>query len=248
MATPFYTAPNEKSFSALIDAAVLATGKPQSLMNAVQYANLTIKECQSLGLFAPDLVEDVVTATQDNYIWTRPFLFRRLRTVKYMGSGRYPKLRLPGRYQKDEIHFYYSADNYFVFSGTSLNETLALAYYQWIYPLSYYAGLNQNTSLYSGGPYQTRQAFYDIEAFKWQYLNTAGDGYVDTLGDPTLEETYQKRAMHWLVAQWYDMILSGTKAKIWGQAGDSRGPTEYSLYKQMQAAFRTTINYESEDF
>lgn len=248
MAVPFITPTNQRSFSALIDAAILATGKPGSLTSAVQYANLSIRECQSLGLFAGDLIEDIIYPDQDAYIWYKPAFFRRARTFKYVNSCEFPKLLLPGRIQRGEFYYYYAADNYFVFKGVDDGEQIKSAIYYWSKPLGYFNQLGVNSSMFPGGPYATRLAYYDSDAEIWMYLNTAGDGYVTTTGDTTVDEARQRQALNWLSRDWYDLILSGTKAKIFGSSGDSRGPIEYSAYKQTQAMLKTTSGYESEGF
>lgn len=246
MAQPFQTPSNEKSFSGLIDAAILATGKPMSLINAVQYANMTVRECQSFGLFAQDLVEDVIYPDQDAYVWTRPSFFRRARTFKYLTADVYPKLLLPGKVQRNESWYYYAADDYFVFKGVDTGEQIASAVYYWLRPLPYYAQLGVSTSLFPGGPYATRPAYFDTLTDEWMYLNTAEDAYEAT--EPTDADARQALASNWLVKDWNDLILSGTKAKIWNQAGDPRSANEYSLYKQMQTLLRNTSGYESEGF
>lgn len=252
MANPFATPDNEQSFSSLIDDAVLATGKPMQLVNAVQYANLTVRECQALALFAPDLVEDqlLVPANQSGpYTWTVPTAtFRSLRTVKYANCCVWPELILPGRKQKGKIHYFYRADNYFVFAGAGASETIKKATYSWRKRLGYYGRLGINTTLFPGGSYSIRPAYYDGDAEKWQYLNTAQDAYIDTTGDPVVDEARQLKATNWLFSDWRDLILSGIKTKIWNAAGDPRAATEYSVYKQTQKILQNTVSYEGEGF
>lgn len=254
MALPYQTPANEKSFSGLVDAVIMATGKPGSLVNIVQYANTVVKECQSLGLFAQDMIEDAIdVAVTDNQpiIWNRPPLFRILRTVKYQNCGVYPKLMLPGRLQKDQKYYYYAADNYFVFKGTEgqfVSDQIQYAMYRWQPALGYFNQLGVNSAIFPGGPYATRPAFYDLAAAKWQYLNATNDGYVDTTGDPAVDAQRQAVSMNWLIDQWWELILSGTKSKVFAASGDPRGAAEYSIYNQLKATMKNTVQYEGENF
>jgi hypothetical protein len=251
MVLPFQTPPNEQSFSSLIDEAILATGKPGSLINAVQYARLTVRECQSFGLFARDLVEDQVLIAADDdipFTWDRPTNFRRIRTVKYTNACYYPKLRLPGKIQHGEDRYFYAADDYFVFAGAGAGETLGLAYYKWLKGLSYYAQLGAITTQFPGGPYAIRPAYYDTNEEEWYYLNADETAYVTTLGDAAEELARRLLTTNWLVTEWRDLILSGIKAKIWNNTGDPRGAVEYSAYKQTQTLLRNTVGYEAEGF
>jgi hypothetical protein len=250
MVQPFQTPPNEQSFSGLIDAAILATGKPNQLIAAVQFANLVVRECQALGLFARDLIEDGFSVTDGSQTVSlnRPPLFRSLRTVKYTNANIYPELALPGKKQKNKTHYYYGVDNYFVFAGAPTGETIAYAMYYWQKPLGYYAQLGVNTSIFPGGPYTTRPAYYDLNEGIWKYLNSDEDAYVDTTGDPDEDIARQLLTGNWLTQDWYDLILSGTKTKIWNSAGDPRGNTEYSNYKQLQKTMQFSTAYEGEGF
>lgn len=252
MAQPFQTPQNEKSFSSLVDDVIRITGKPGSLIDIVSYANSTIRECQSFGLIARDLVEDEIISDAVNnetaFLWTRPFLFRQLRTAKYPHSGEYPKFLLPGRQQKGECEYFYAAQNYFAFAGVPNGCTVQLAYYTYLQSLLYYGQLNVATATFNGGPYDVRPAYYDIELEKWQYLNTAGTGYVDTTGNIVTDAALQKLSTNWILAEWREMVLSGTKAKVYTNAQDPRAPTEYSQYKQIQKLFIAANGLEATGF
>lgn len=251
MANPFQTPDTEKSFSGLIDAAIMATGKPGSLIYAVQAANLTIRECQAMGLFARDLIEDTLIPTDPTsttYVWTRPVNFRKLRTAKYTVSRVYPDFILPGKKQAHQCEYFYAADNYFVFSGVPANDTIDIATYYWSTRLAYYGQLGIDTSIFPGGPYQTRPAFYDELLGIWQYLNSDGSEYVDTTGDPDTDAALQKVVSNWLTQDWYDLVLSGTKEKVWRSTGDARGPVEFSSYQTSKKLLQTTSGYEAEGF
>jgi hypothetical protein len=248
MALPFQTPDNERSFSGLIDSAILQTGKAGSLIAAVSAANLTIRECQSFGLFAKDLIEEDPLTVTLPMTWTRPANFRRIRTVKYLAADVYPKLVLPGRAQRNKDAYFYAADNYYVFVGASTSDTIGLATYYWRKRLSYYGRFGTLTEQYPGGPYTVRSAYYDNDQDAWVYLNLAETAYVLSLSDPTEEELRRNTNANWLVSDWYDMIVEGTKAKLFNSGDDNRANRAYAAYKAAQKTFQTTEAYEAEGF
>lgn len=248
-ARPFVTPINERSFSGLIDRCVLETGKSGALLTAIQYANLTIRECQALGLFASDLLEDRVLATDAPFSWTRPTNFRSLRLVQYGTSGDYPKFRMPGRGKNDDdTSLFYAAGNYFVFNGVVENEYINYAVYLWAQPLRYFSYVGLDTTAFPGGPYTTRRAYYDIDTATWYYLDTDDTTYVTTLGDTDEELLRRNNASNWLVQDWYDLILEGVKTKLFKQFNDERQSASYALYKQGQQVLRNTSGSEVESF
>jgi hypothetical protein len=258
MAGIFQTPPNEQSFSSLIDDAILATGRPNALISAIQHANLCVRECQGLSLFAQDLVEDQLSVGSTvPYIWNRPAFFRKLRTAEYgyndptsghLRNKRYPKFLLPGKIQKEHCDYFYAASNYFVFSGVHTGDVINTATYYWSIPLAYYALAGAATELFPGGPYSTRLAYFDTILMQWMYLQVDGTTYAATTGDPAVDEQYRNLSANWLSSDWRALILSGTKAKIWNSVGDARGNVEYSLYKQVQQELRISSGYEAEGF
>lgn len=248
---PFITLQNERSFSSLIDRVVTETGKTSSLLSIVAAANMTIRECQTFGLFAQDLLEEDFVADVKPYIWYRPLNFKSIQSVRYAQSLEYPKLRRPGVGKNStELYYFYAADNYYVFNGTLSNETVHFANYYWRKPLFYNARIDAVTTGFQGGPYPKRPAYYDIAADIWMYLNLAGDAYIaDT--PPTVytadqQETKQKNAMNWLLMDWFDLIAEGTKAKILKNFGDERAAASYGLYKSFQKVFLMSNGFEAE--
>lgn len=259
MPGPFQTPQNEKSFSGLIDQALLDTGKPAALLSAIQYANATIRECHALGLFYRDLIEDQTLATSDtgSQIWDKPVRMRKLRTVQYNSCKIYPKFLLPGRQQRageyawDSAdiprHYYYAADDYYVFVGVGQNEYINYAAYFWPVSFQYYSKLGAtNTAQLVGSGYVTRPAYFDKDTDLWMYLNNVGDAYVTTLGDPTVEATRRRLAMNWMVDDWYELVLEGTRNKIFNLFGDSRANPTFATYKSMQKDLVNNSQFESE--
>lgn len=245
MAKLFNTPQNERSFSGLIDSVLLETGRPDSILTAIQYANATIRECQALGLFARDRLESTVVVDTVPFIYERPPYFRSIATVKY-GSGCYPKLKLPGR-GLDMCEFFYAADDYYVFQGTSAGTTISFLNYYWAKPMMYFGLLGTNTALVKGGPYAIRPAYFDIFIDMWMYLNDAGDAYVSTTGNVDTDKLRQKLSLTWLVQDWFDLIANGTKAKIFAQFSDNdRATRTFAAYKQMQNLMKITCMLEAE--
>ena len=258
MASPFQTPANERSFSSLIDEVVLTTGRATSLISIVNYAKLTIRECQAFGLFARDLLEEQVLATASPFIWTRPTFFRMLRAVKYVNASInassedrniFPEFCPPGRIQKNKDYFFYAADDYYVFAGVQDNQTIDLANYYWSKPLVYYGRLGVVTGQFPGGPYVIRPAYFDLSTAQWAYLNTAQDAYVFTTGDPAVDVALQLLSTNWLVSDWRELIISGTKAKVFGNLGDeTRANREYAFYKATQLLMSNTVGVETTGF
>jgi len=243
----FYTPANERSFSSLIDQAIKETGRTSSLRSIISYGNSTIRECQALGLFARDLREVEETATANPHIYTKPRFFRSVRAIRYATCGVYPKARLPGKVQKNQNYYFYAVDDSYVFKGPTVGEIIQMAVYYWARPLIYYGRLGQDTASYEGGPYTTRKAYFDLDEDAWMYLSAAGDSYVTTLGDEDTEAAYRLLAENWVIADWWDLVLEGIKAKIHKQFGDNeRASTHYSLYKQQQVDMKKTVGFEAE--
>jgi hypothetical protein len=215
---PFFTPQSERSFSGLVDAVVVETGRIQNLTTVIGYVNLVIRECQALGLFARDARESSVASDAEPFVWTRPNYFRSLAAVQY-GNGIYPKFRVPGK-QGDDCAYFYAADDYFVFNGISIGDTLRLLSYSWAKPLLYYARLGVTSSVFQGGPYTVRKAYWDVEQEKWLYLNGGGTAYVATINDDDEEELRRRNASHWLIQDWYETIANGAKSKVYAQFGD----------------------------
>lgn len=245
--SPFLTPQNERSFSALVDRVILETGRQQALLSVIQYVNLTVRECQALGLFAQDLLEEEVVATANPHIYTRPTgRYRSLRAVKYDQLNYYPKMIRPGRAIEGKQAFFYAADNYFAFHGVSVGESIFLANYYWAKPLQYYGMLGTVTTGYPGGPYDNRPAYFNTLDETWYYLNALETAYVTDLGDDDEEELRQSNAMNWVLLQWWDVVVEGVKAKLFKQFKDERAPAAYAAYSNGLEIFRNTMAVEAE--
>jgi hypothetical protein len=76
----------------------------------------------------------------------------------------------------------------------------------------------------------------------------AGDAYVTTLSNTVEEALRRDNALNWLVMDWFEVILEGTKTKLFKQYGDERQVASYALYKQGQAVLRNTADTGVESF
>lgn len=208
-------------FSEIVDEVQIRSGRPgtRALADTQAYVRAAVRECQMLALFESDLVENTLTADQDDYIWTPHNNFRALRTVRYP-DGYYPDPIAPGKKQKDETEYFYKASNYFVFVGTASGDEIAVAYYDFARYFKYYA---------SG----SRPAVYDEEAGTWTYLS--GGSYISTLGTDALDEAARELVTIWLFERWRPLIEEGALAKIYKNVNDERAMSAFALYKSMQS-------------
>ena len=211
----------DKTFSGVVDEAIQRTRRPGLVNDIVSYANATIRECQIKALFARDLVEDVLTATSENYVWLHGTGLRVLRTAYYTNLDIWPKFIAPGRKQGGESYYYYRGPTYYTFVGVASGYTINVAYYRYLDRLKYYA---------SG----SNPAYFDTEEFKWYYLQDDGT-YADALATTELEEAAVQASSNWLLQDWFDLILEGTVAKIFKNQKDERDKSTYAQYKSYQS-------------
>lgn len=245
-AKPFLTPQNERSFSALVDRVVLETGREHALLSVLQYVNLTVRECQALGLFAKDLLEEEVVATASPHIFTRPRNWRSLRTVKYDQLSYYPKMVRPGRAIEKVSAYYYAADDYYAFHGVTVGESIFTAAYYWAKPLQYFGLLGTITTGFQGGPYTIRPAYFNITDDLWYYLNAGQTAYVTSLGNLTEEALRRRNSFNWVLDEWWDVVVEGVKAKLFKQYKDERAPAAYAAYQNGLEIFKNTMVVEAE--
>lgn len=207
-------------FSETVDLVQVRSGRPglRTLADCQAYVRAAIRECQMKALFESDLIEDVITTTTADYVWTTPRNFRVMRTVKY-DDGAYPPYLAPGKRQLDETSYFYKASNYFVFVGTASADSVAVAYYNYARYFKYYA-------------VGARPAVYDEETDTWTYLD--GGSYIATLGTDELDEAARELVSNWLMERWGALVEEGGLAKIYKNVGDDRAGSSFALYKSMQ--------------
>lgn len=206
-------------FSELVDAVNLNTNRGVDLTQTAQFVNSTLRECQATkgALFVSDLIEDtIVTTSIPPFIWTKPTRFRALQAAKYP-FGTYPLFIAPGKKTKGQRNFFYSAVNYFSFSGIQLGENLDVAYYRFSRRFKYYAAAD-------------RPAVYDFETEVFTYL-AAFD-----VNDATRENA-RDLVSNWELIDWYDTIFAGSVAKVLKRAFDQKAGVAFAEYDAM----RTTM-------
>lgn len=209
------------TFSALVDDAVIRTGRPSELNNIVAYTRQVIRELQGLGQFYDDLVEDVLTADASPYLWTNPSLLRSILTVKYptvldtYNRPVFPKFIRPSIQQRDVTYFYYRSSTVVVFSGIDSGTEIDIAYFAWLPKLIYYIS-------------DSRPATYDAETQTWSYLTAITDAE---------KAVAEALVSNWLLVDWYDMILEGVCSRVWKQIQDPRAVASFSLFSKMKQDF-----------
>jgi len=205
------------TFSAAVDDAVARSGRPDRIADIISFVRVTIRELQVLRFFRNDLTEDTLTADVANYIWNYPQEFRVLRTVRYprfdaQGRYIYPPELLPGKKQKDYTDYYYGGPGYYVFAGTSLADSIAVAYYSYVKKLAYYAEA-------------ARPATFSLEDDAWSYLSN---------GTSDEQTAAQIKVSNWLLFNYYDTVVEGAMAKLLKTVGDPRAVSSFALYKSYQ--------------
>lgn len=211
------------TFSAAVDDVVSRAARPDRKADVYSYVRSTLREMGAKAYFKRDLVEDTLTADQDNYIWTYPQEFRIMRTVRYpfvnmRDESIYPPEILPGKKQREHTNFYYGGNGYYVFAGTENGDSIDVAYYTYPKKLPYYAEAN-------------RPARFDVETNAWIYL---------TSGTPTEEQTWRDQCSNWILFNYYDTVVEGALAKLFKTVGDPRASATYALYKSLQMTFVDT--------
>lgn len=221
------------TLSQIHDNVVARSGRAERASDITGYINATLRETQSQNFFYQDMIEDEITATIDNHLWTRPIRFRKLRAVKYNNLFPTIKRKQPGDVQDGETEYFYAAGNYIVFNGTLINDTIQTAYYLYLKRLIFYS-------------LTLRPAFYDIENDKWQYLS--GVVYVDDLGTSALNEAAQALVTNWLIFNYSSLVEEGTLAKLLKSVDDKRSLISFSLYKEQQKLLIASEAWETLDF
>lgn len=213
------------TFTAAVDTAIERSGRPDRLQDCVSWARSTMRECQVRSNFELDLIEDVIPANLDPFIWTKPSILRQVRTVQYpglfdpQGHEIYPPMILPGRKQRGEVYFWYPSGDSFIFVGHSGSASAAtsinIAY------MAFFTALKHYTSS------ETQPATFSIEDDAWSYDTT-----LYTTDDE--KETARALVTNWMLSGWFDMIIEGTLAKLYKTTGDDRSVPTFALYKSLQ--------------
>lgn len=223
------------TFSQAIDMVALELGRQDSKPALVSYMNQTIRDVhvtnyaggQSTPLkFGANLIENVLTANlDDNYVWPIPNMTRHqlLVAVYYPDIGKYAhptgagtKLLENGENLDDGLNVYRSGDNY-VFSGYgATGSQIQVAYYEYPRRLKYYAS-NANPAA---------PAVYNEDTETWTYNAPYNTGI------PADEEIARNLCTNWLLMRWQDLIMQGTRAKMYGRLADNdKARVAYSSFE-----------------
>lgn len=227
------------TFSQMVDALTLETGRPDMRSVVCSYLNQTLRELHfdpksgSVVFYLDNYREaTVMIDSEDRQTWQVPSsaLFQGEAAVRFDGSfsrdGRryYAQRVSPGPRMEQEDCYYYRAGNTFVFGGVvgygAIGGTISIAYFEYPPGLNYYV---------SG----TRPAIYELET-GWTY---AEDYDIDD--DTRL--LAQAKTTNWLLMRWYMVIEEGLRAKIYKRLADQqRAATSYSLYMQLRQGLYTS--------
>ena len=216
------------TFSAAVDDVVGRSGRPDRISDAISYVRFSIRELQTVEgyLFDSDIVEDVITATTEPFVFTPDLQLQKI--WRTMRSVQYPTIFAPngdpifadyvgiGRKQNQKDHFFYKSGTSFVFSGhgginvgSSINVPINIAFYTYSPILVYFKTVAE------------RPATYSIEDNAWSYL---------TATTPDEEEAARLQVTNWVLERWYDAVVEGGLAKLYKTVDDTRAKSSFALY------------------
>ncbi len=225
-------------FSELVDDVLARTGRTEKRQEIIDHVNSTIRECDTIARFTRDLVEDTLVVNATPFTWTKDRFFRAMSAVSYDSlkqqtndtSGLVPN-RQPGRMQRDQNYFWYSATDYIVFSGTSgIGDNVNVAYYRYLPKLSYYA-VGARPAVYTESPDPSI-------AVTWAY----DPAYITV----AQQLTAQLLVSNWLLLRHQELIKEGTCAKAYKGIDDKRAALSFALYKSFQNDLQKNESNEAE--
>lgn len=224
------------TFSQACDVLIAETARRDLVSSIPTWMNQTIRDVHAIGVggaqampvkFAANLIEAALTANTDNaYVWSIPNQTRHqfLIAAYYPDQDKYAHLTTPGTINIDTdsvdaaYTVYRSGDNY-VFDGYGqTGSEIDVAYYEYPKRLVYYP---------TG---DTRPCTYDVESETFAY-NTIYNP--DT--PPNTHEQAQFLCTNWLLQRWEDLIMQGTRAKLYNRTDDmTRAKASYSMYMEQR--------------
>ncbi len=201
------------TFSALVDQTIETTGRPEPELVA-GYARSTLRECQILSLFAKDRLE--VSFTEDTF--TLPVNWRKLETLRYSmyDSGTngflYAPILSPGSFFESKTYAAYVSGNFLHCKGFNGGKK-DLAYFTYFPFYTYFAAQDQ------------RPAMFSADTQSWSYAANLSQADF---------ESARIAVSNWLLFNWFDLIKTGTEAKVFAQYGSDRARVIFARYKQQQ--------------
>lgn len=213
------------TFSSAVDDTVVRCGRLDRRTDIISFVRMSIRELQTVRgfLFDYDIVEDVLTANAEPYVWTPDIvltkIWRTMRSVQYPGiyapDGKpiYADYIPIGKKQGEHDYYYYKSGDAYVFSGasggTNALVSINIAYYAYVGILAYYATLTD------------RPATFSLEDNIWSYATASTD--VDKILARDL-------VTNWVLEKWYDAVVEGSLAKIFKTVADERARSSFALY------------------
>jgi hypothetical protein len=233
------------TFSQVVDNVASRTSRLDKFADIHSYVRSTIRELETLRLFKRAFVEEAVTVTgasDTKFVWTHPNNFRVIKKggIHYPVSDIWPENIPPGKRQSGEDEFWYGGNGYTVFKGVDNDETINIAYYNYSPRFVYKRLPTQTASLYSS--YSLRNAYYDIDAAAWKYLDVDNVTYVSTLGvgQEAVELARREAATDWLLFYWTDLVEEGTVAKVFKTVEDTRARSSFALFSSLKNTLLAT--------
>lgn len=239
------------TFSAACDAVVQDTGRAEArtIERIKRYVRQTIRECNVLEFFHRDITEAVIVAQIANATWEKPAGFRMLRTVKYPIARylqEFPPMLLPGKIQREQVFYYYGAQTYIVFAGIQIGDEIKFAYYTYPVPFVYYS-VGARPAIYDDGTGIAALSIPETSIMQWYYLEP--DASYKNAASTTLtaeqQETARQLVSHWILFDWYNVVIEGGTAKVYKNLADPRAVSSFALYKSFQGDLRKGEPYES---
>lgn len=229
-------------FSEMVDRIATATGMTSKKLEIIKYINATIRECTAMAYFYNDLVEDQIVPTSDPHIWYFPENFRALRTVSYPDVPETIRNLPPGRIQEGNDKYYYNAQGYVVFVGTTQTETINVAYYAHPLRLNYYAD-GARPAVYNINDEAGDPILEGKTVNTWYYLENGN--YVATLGDDDDDEAARLLVSNWVLFNWNHMVEEGSLSKLKSTTDDPRAAKHYGVYKEAQKSLKQSHPFDS---
>ncbi len=207
------------TLSQLVDTVVALMGRPGQESAAASWLNSTIRELHATKeglpvIYQKNMFDLVLTAdVEDGFVWIPPDGMQVLRTVKYItvvdkeGEPIYPKGLNPGRAQRGQTEFYYrNADNVAFTGYGGVGAMIALAHYQYLVGLDYFAVGLRPTEFLNG-------------AFVYYDLTSSGGIDYDT--DDATRLLARQLTTNWMLNDWEDTLSTGARQKGYADSGDA---------------------------
>lgn len=221
-----------KMFSETVDLVVQRSGRPDRILDIVDFVNETMMEMQGRGFWYKNRIEDRISFNADPYIMTLPPGMQKFEAARITGTNDFFVNRVPGPRQEFAPLRYYAASGYIGFTGHTLNTDVDIAYFQYQPYLDYFAATQRPATWAQNKLTRVWEPTYNNLAPQ------GGTNYTLEANQPLANAM----TMNWLLRDWAPIVREGALAKILKLCGDdTRAATSFSLYmKQRAENFETT--------